>query len=200
VTTSCNRAVLRSTHRRKNATDSRPPVPCTSVLLHKDVDNNLQQFACALDMTTTRVLSPIHLCLLLPLVRPSILEHSGNAPARRASFPLPANPTIARHSLRRSLRSQKHTQARSRVSQPGGGQPLEPKKSPTMGSHKGREGQGARTAFRKAPQASPPETRFTVEVNDFLERFKLLELGLVKGGETPPACAPPLSGGRARRL
>ena len=47
-----------------------------------------------------------------------------------------------------------------------------------MGSHKGREGQGARTAFRKAPQASPPETRFTVEVNDFLERFKLLELGL----------------------
>ena len=52
------------------------------------------------------------------------------------------------------------------------------KKSPNMGSHKGREGQGARTAFRKAPQASPPETRFTVEVNDFLERFKLLELGL----------------------
>ena len=49
-----------------------------------------------------------------------------------------------------------------------------------MGSHKGREGQGARTAFRKAPQASPPETRFTVEVNDFLERFKLLELGLAK--------------------
>ena len=66
-------------------------------------------------------------CLLLPLVRASILEHSGNAPARRASFPLPANPAIARHSLRRSLRSQKHTQARSRVSQPGGGQPLEPK-------------------------------------------------------------------------
>ena len=48
-----------------------------------------------------------------------------------------------------------------------------------LGLHKGREGQGARTAFRKAPQASPPETRFTVEVNDFLERFKLLELGLV---------------------
>ena len=150
------------------------------MLLHKDVDNNLQQFACALDMTTTRVLSPIHLCLFLPLVRPSILEHSGNAPARRASFPLPANPTIARHSLRRSRRSQKHTQARSRVSQPGGGQPLEPKKSPTMESHKGREGQGACTAFRKAPQASPPETRFTVEVNDFLERFKLLELGLLE--------------------
>ena len=41
-------------------------------------------------------------------------------------------------------------------------------KSPTMGSHKGREGQGARTAFRKAPHASPPETRFAVEVNDFL--------------------------------
>ena len=47
-----------------------------------------------------------------------------------------------------------------------------------MGPHKGREGQGARTAFRKAPQASPPETRFTVEVNDFLGRFKLIELGL----------------------
>lgn len=52
-----------------------------------------------------------------------------------------------------------------------------------MGSHKGREGQGARTAFRKAPQASPPETRFTVEVNDFLERFKLLELGLTTDSE-----------------
>ena len=52
-----------------------------------------------------------------------------------------------------------------------------------MGAHKGREGQGARTAFRKAPQASPPETRFTVEVNDFLERFKLLELGLPRTGE-----------------
>ena len=49
-----------------------------------------------------------------------------------------------------------------------------------MGSHKGKEGQRARMAFRKAPQASPPETRFTVEVNDFLERFELLELGLVK--------------------
>ena len=157
---------------------TRPPVPCTSVLLHKGADDNLQQCACALDITTTRVLSPTHLCLLLPLMRASILERSGNAPARRAFFPLPANPAIARHLLRRSLRSQKHTQARSRVSQPGGGQSLEPTKSLTMGSHKDREGQRARTAFRKAPQASPPETRFTVEVNDFLERFKLLELGL----------------------
>ena len=49
-----------------------------------------------------------------------------------------------------------------------------------------REGQGARTAFRKAPQASPPETRFTVEVNDFLERYKLLELGLSSSAR---ACA-----------
>ena len=115
MTTSCNRAVLRST--RKNATYSRPPVPCTSVLLHKDVDNNLQQFACAFDMTTTRVLSPIHLCLLLPLMSPSILEHSGSAPARRASFLLPANPEIARHSHWRSSRNPEHTQARSRTSQ-----------------------------------------------------------------------------------
>ena len=117
MTTSCNRAVLRSIHRRKNATYSRPPVPCTSVLLHKDVDNNLQQFACALDMTTTRVLSPILLCLILPLVSPSILEHSGSAPARRASFLLPANPAIARHSYWRSSRNPEHKQARSRASQ-----------------------------------------------------------------------------------
>ena len=87
------------------------------MLLHKDVDNNLQQFACALDMTTTRVLSPIHLCLFLPLVSPSILEHSGSAPARRASFLLPANPAIARHSHWRSSRNPEHTQARSRASQ-----------------------------------------------------------------------------------
>ena len=33
-------------------------------------------------------------------------------------------------------------------------------------------------AFRKAPQASPPETQFTVEVNEFLGRFKLHELVL----------------------
>ena len=53
-----------------------------------------------------------------------------------------------------------------------------------MGSHKGREeGQGARTAFRKAPKAPPPETRFTVKVNDFLERFKLLELSLLPYSE-----------------
>ena len=113
VTTSCNRAVLRSTHRRKNATYFRPPVPCTSVLLHKKVNNNLQQFACALDITTTRVLSPIHLCLLLPLVCPSILEHSGSAPARRASFLLPANPAIARHSHWRSSRNPEHTHKRA---------------------------------------------------------------------------------------
>ena len=91
--------MLKSTYRRKNTTDSRPPVPGSSVLLHKDADNNPQQFACALDMKTTRVLSLIHLCLFLPLVRPTILEHSGSAPARRASFPLPANPATARYSL-----------------------------------------------------------------------------------------------------
>ena len=45
---------------------------------------------------------------------------------------------------------------------------IEPTKSPAMGSHKGREGQGARTAFRKAPQASHPEPLLTVEVNNFL--------------------------------
>ena len=57
-----------------------------------------------------------------------------------------------------------------------------------MGSHKGREGQGARTAFPMAPQASPLQTRFTVEENGFLERFRVLKLVLPwrRGGNRKP--------------
>ena len=181
MTTSCNRAVLRSTHRRKNATDSRPPVPCTSVLLHKDVDNNLQQFACALDMTTTRVLSPIHLCLLsFPSCAPVSSRTLAMLPLVAPHFRSLPTPRL------RGIRSCAHfgpksTHKRALASlNPAVVSPSNLKKArPWMGSDEGgREGQGARTAFRKAPQASPPETRFTVEVNDFLERFKLLELGL----------------------
>ena len=56
------------------------------VLLHKDADDDLQQqLACALDITTTRVLSHIQLHLLFPLVRPSIFEYSDSAQCSRSS-------------------------------------------------------------------------------------------------------------------
>ena len=47
------------------------------------------------------------------------------------------------------------------------------------GSHKGKEGQGARTVFPMAAQAPPLQTRFPWEVNDLLERFKVHKLVLV---------------------
>ena len=49
-----------------------------------------------------------------------------------------------------------------RVSQPGGGRPFQPQESSTMGSHKGREGQGARKVYHDRRLASPLTTWFTV--------------------------------------
>ena len=54
-----------------------------------------------------------------------------------------------------------HTNA-LRVSQPGGGRPSQPQESSTMGSHKGREGQGARKVYQDRRLASPLTTWFTV--------------------------------------